>query len=78
MLPPIAQTNAELGPQVYREAMARLSAAVNVVTTAGPAGRSGFTATAVCSISDEPRFCLFASIERAKLRRLLAKTSCSA
>jgi hypothetical protein len=58
MLPPIAQTNAELGPQVYREAMARLSAAVNVVTTAGPAGRSGFTATAVCSISDEPPFLL--------------------
>lgn len=34
--------------------MARLGAAVNVVTTAGPAGTCGFTASAVCSVSAEP------------------------
>lgn len=39
---------------LFREAMARLGAAVHVVTTAGPAGRTGFTATAVCSVSDHP------------------------
>ena len=38
----------------YREAMARLGAAVNIVTTDGPAGRHGFTASAVCSVTDEP------------------------
>jgi flavin reductase len=38
----------------FREGMARLGAAVNVITTAGPAGRAGFTATAVCSVSDQP------------------------
>jgi flavin reductase len=38
----------------YREAMSRLGAAVHVVTTAGPGGKSGFTATAVCSVSDQP------------------------
>lgn len=38
----------------YRNAMARLGAAVNVITTDGPAGRSGFTASAVCSVTDEP------------------------
>lgn len=38
----------------YREAMSRLGAAVNVITTAGPAGRSGLTASAVCSVTDEP------------------------
>lgn len=38
----------------YREAMARLGAAVNVVTTDGPAGRGGFTASAVCSVTDDP------------------------
>ena len=38
----------------YREAMARLGAAVNVVTTDGPAGRRGFTASAVCSVTDDP------------------------
>jgi flavin reductase len=38
----------------YREAMACLGAAVNVVTSAGDAGRVGFTATAVCSVTDQP------------------------
>ena len=38
----------------FREAMARLGAAVHVVTSAGPAGKTGFTATAVCSVSDAP------------------------
>ena len=38
----------------YREAMARLGAAVNVITTAGPGGRRGFTASAVCSVTDSP------------------------
>ena len=40
--------------QAYREGMARLSAAVNVITTDGPAGRAGFTASAVCSVTDTP------------------------
>jgi flavin reductase len=40
--------------QAYREAMARLGAAVNVITTGGPAGRAGFTASAVCSVTDTP------------------------
>lgn len=34
--------------------MARLAAAVNVVTTDGPAGLGGFTASAVCSVTDDP------------------------
>lgn len=38
----------------FREAMARLGAAVNVISTDGKAGRTGFTATAVCSVSDQP------------------------
>ena len=40
--------------QPFRDAMCRLGAAVHVVTTDGPAGKSGFTATAVCSVSDAP------------------------
>jgi flavin reductase len=40
--------------ELYREAMARLGAAVNVITTDGPAGRAGFTASAVCSVTDTP------------------------
>lgn len=38
----------------FRDAMASLSAAVNVVTTEGDAGRCGITATAVCSVTDTP------------------------
>jgi flavin reductase len=38
----------------YRDAMARLGAAVNVITTDGPGGRRGFTASAVCSVTDDP------------------------
>ena len=38
----------------FREAMSRLGAAVHVITTAGPGGKMGATATAVCSVSDAP------------------------
>jgi len=38
----------------FREAMAHLGAAVNIVTTDGPGGRCGFTASAVCSLTDDP------------------------
>ncbi|HAF93947.1 MAG TPA: pyrimidine utilization flavin reductase protein F [Pseudomonas sp.] len=47
MTPPVLK-------QDYRDAMARLAAAVNVITTDGPCGRAGFTATAVCSVTDDP------------------------
>jgi len=50
--PPVNFATVE--PRVFREAMARLGAAVHVVTTEGPAGKHGFTATAVCSVSDQP------------------------
>ena len=43
----------------FRDAMANLPAAVNIVTTAGPAGRCGITASAVCSVSDTPPTLLF-------------------
>jgi flavin reductase len=40
--------------QQFRDAMARLGAAVNVITSDGPGGRAGLTASAVCSVSDDP------------------------
>ena len=36
------------------DAMASLSAAVNIITTEGDAGQCGITATAVCSVTDTP------------------------
>jgi flavin reductase len=44
----------EIAPEDYRDAMAGLGAAVSIVTTDGPAGLAGFTASAVCSVTDEP------------------------
>jgi len=38
----------------FRDAMSLLTTAVNVVTTAGVAGIHGFTASAVCSVTDNP------------------------
>ncbi len=38
----------------FRNAMSLLSSAVSVVTTAGASGRYGFTASAVCSVTDTP------------------------
>lgn len=38
----------------FRNAMSMLTTAVNVVTTEGDAGLHGFTASAVCSVTDNP------------------------
>ncbi|MBU9333696.1 flavin reductase [Burkholderia multivorans] len=40
--------------QNFREAMSRLPAGVNVITTDGARGRWGITASAVCSVTDAP------------------------
>jgi flavin reductase len=40
--------------QEYRDGMARLGAAANIITTEGPAGRSGMTASAAVSVTDDP------------------------
>ena len=44
----------EVGPQTYRDAMARFAGAVHVITTDGVAGRRGATVIAACSVSDAP------------------------
>lgn len=40
--------------QEFKDAMAQLATAVHIVTTDGEAGRYGFTASAVCSVTDSP------------------------
>lgn len=40
--------------QAFRQGMCNLASAVNVITTDGVAGRAGFTASAVCSVTDSP------------------------
>jgi flavin reductase (DIM6/NTAB) family NADH-FMN oxidoreductase RutF len=60
-------------PPEFREAMARLGAAVHVVSSAGPAGRTGFTATAVCSVTDQPAMLLVCLNRRSQSAPLLAQ-----
>ncbi|WP_252728924.1 flavin reductase [Aliiglaciecola lipolytica] len=43
-----------ISPECFRDSMASLAGAVNVVTTSTVSGDVGFTATAVCSVSDSP------------------------
>jgi flavin reductase len=40
--------------QEFRDGTIRFGAAVNIITTDGPAGRSGMTASAVVSVTDDP------------------------
>lgn len=44
----------EVALTAFRNAMAQLGTAVHVVTTDGAGGRAGFTASAVCSVTDTP------------------------
>ncbi len=52
--PDSATGAAGLDSALFREGMSRVAAAVHVVTTGGPAGRAGFTATAVTPVTDAP------------------------
>ncbi|MDD0813681.1 flavin reductase [Curvibacter sp. HBC28] len=40
--------------QQFRDGMSLLTGAVTIITTDGPAGLAGFTASAVCSVTDQP------------------------
>jgi flavin reductase len=57
--------------QDFRRAMAALPAAVNVITTGGDAGRHGMTATAVCSVSDDPASLLVCVNRSARMHDML-------
>ena len=45
---------ARVDSRSFRSGMARLAAGVNIVTSTGPGGWCGFTASAVCSVTDDP------------------------
>src|SRR6266567_11791 len=60
-------------PAAFREAMSRLGAAVHVITTAGPGGKTGATATAVCSVSDAPPTLLVCINRRSQTNPVVAE-----
>ena len=60
-------------PAVFRDAMCRLGAAVHVITTAGPGGKTGATATAVCSVSLEPPLVLLCVSKSSRFHGAIVK-----
>lgn len=58
----------------FRNAMAMLGGAVSVITTDGPAGRFGFTASAVCSVTDSPPM-LLVCMNRSSFANMHFKTN---
>jgi flavin reductase (NADH) len=55
----------------FRDAMASLASAVNVITTDGPEGRCGITASAVCSVTDAPPTMLVCINQSSRMHRVL-------
>jgi flavin reductase len=51
---PFSEASPAVAASDFREAMSRLGAAVNIVTSDGPSGWAGFAASAVCSVTDTP------------------------
>ncbi|GLR66063.1 FMN reductase (NADH) RutF [Acidocella aquatica] len=63
-----------LGHTHFREAMARLGAAVNIITTRGQAGDAGMTVSAVCSVTDDPAT-LIVCINRSSRQHVVFKNA---
>jgi flavin reductase len=66
-----AQHHNPIDAALFREAMSRCGAAVHIVTTDGPAGKAGFTATSVCSVSDDPPTLLVCLNRQSRITPLL-------
>jgi flavin reductase len=62
-MPDATQSNIAEPGALFREGMSRVAAAVHIITTDGPHGKAGLTATAVSSLSAEPPM-LLACVKR--------------
>ena len=61
--------------EAFRDAIARLPSGVSIVATAGPAGKAGFTATAVASVSDDPPTVLVCLNRKSPQNRLMQENA---
>jgi len=64
---------ASVNKESFKEGMRFLTGAVNIVTTKGNAGKGGFTATAVCSVTDTPPTLLVCINNNNVLKEILLK-----
>lgn len=72
--PALAIPDGAVDKQTYRDGMARLAAAVNIITSIGDDGVCGFTASAVCSVTDTPPTLLVCVNRTAQSYPALAKS----
>lgn len=70
--------NEGVNGQDFRNCIARVPSGVHIITTAGAAGRSGFTATAVASVSDDPPMVLVCLNRKSPQNGLIKQNACFA
>lgn len=63
----------QLDSAKFRDAMANLCAAVNIVTTNGKAGKAGLTVSAMCSVTDTPPTVLICINQQSDLHDVIAE-----
>jgi len=62
-------------PELFREVFGRFATGVAVITSAGPAGRGGMTANALCSLSLDPLLALVCFENRARTLPIVRDSS---
>ncbi|MEP7703588.1 flavin reductase [Paraglaciecola sp. 25GB23A] len=67
-----------VSPEAFRNGMAGFPGTVNIVTTKGEEGMAGFTATAVCSVSDNPPTLLVCLNRGTSVYQVFNKSQCLA
>lgn len=75
-IPAAPDAAAAIDGREFRDCIARAPSGVHIVTTAGPAGRSGFTATAVASVSDAPPTILVCLNRKSPQNELIRANAC--
>jgi len=76
--PTDADETPAIAGQQFRDCIARFPSGVHVITTAGAGGRSGFTATAVASVSDDPPTVLVCLNRKSQQNDLIQANGCFA
>lgn len=66
----------QLTADQFREGMSRVCGSVNLITTDGPAGRGGFVATAMCSVTDDPPTLLVCMNSKSKQTQIFIENGC--
>jgi 3-hydroxy-9,10-secoandrosta-1,3,5(10)-triene-9,17-dione monooxygenase reductase component len=62
-------------PELFREVFGRFATGVAVITTAGPTGRGGMTANALCSLSLDPLLALVSFANSARTLPIVRETN---